>query len=443
MERQSGFRVKNNANELDKSVTSKDAAEKLSRTNDVFKLIKCEKWGQLLDFLHNNEDAAAEWVTEHNPDGTVRWRSLPIHLACEKKPPVEALYNLLSLYPESIGKKNYGGDMPLHIACREVASKEVINFMILRDSFESTNERDCEGRFPLHLASRNGTDIKVIKDLLEVNSRAARTPDDFGLLPLHWACSKNASAEIVEALIDEYPYGIETKDAWGRTPLVLVKMSKNKEKAEIIELLSQDVSYWTTSLMNTIDTLSSKVINNGRQENQRKKLGAENQSLVTENCALKREINKLHKEIKKTEEGFLYEVEQIEAVHVRKIEKLKAKNVQEKSVLMKMNREAEKKITDLRSLVNDVVEKLKVQKELVDEKEESRKELKDKAVALVKRIQEEKNKTKEIASENVKMRMRESSIIVQLKERNQQLNEVKRSLNTPMELLYNASSSFD
>lgn len=59
-----------------------------------------------------------------------------------------------------------------------------------------------------------------------------------------------------------------------------------------------------------------------------------------------------------------------------------------------------KKISDLRTLVDDVVHKLKEHKLKVHEKEEARKELKEKALALVRRIQVEKNKVDNLEHEN-------------------------------------------
>ena len=98
----------------------------------------------------------------------------------------------MRIYPESAGVKNYGGDLPIHIACREGASKEIIELILNADEYECAKVTDCEGRHPLHLAASNkNISVKTIQNLIKVNERATRIPDDFKLLPLHWACSKN------------------------------------------------------------------------------------------------------------------------------------------------------------------------------------------------------------------------------------------------------------
>jgi len=448
MERQDGFRVQKEPNEDPTSDIEKDQT---ARSNDVFKLIQSQKWSELLDFLNHFVDAASEWVTENNSDDTVRWRSLPIHLACEKQPPVDVLFNLVSLYPDGIGQKNYGGDLPIHIACREGASKEVINFMIVHDPFESTSQRDCEGRLPLHLAARDGTDIKVIEGLLEINAKAARETDDFGLLPLHWACSKNAPVEIVEKLIDAYPYGIETRDTWGRTPLVLMKMNKSKDKAKIVELLSRDVAFWTDSLLDTIATLSGKVIENGKNDKQRKILDVENQSLTSENFSLKKDISRLNKEISAAHDNFLYEMEQVQdnfhheneqvqEFHAKRMETMQQKSDEEKGFLMKINKDSERKIADLRSLVDGVVQELKVHKAMVHEKEEGRKELKANAIALVKRVNQEKARVDRVEDENRTLKIKESQMKRQMDRKDEQLDNVERTMNVQCGMHQNSLS---
>lgn len=97
--------------------------------------------------------------------------------------------------------KKYGGDLPLHIAIRDGANRDIIDLMLEKDT-DSAGVQDCEGRLALHLAASNsGTNLKVIQDLTHLNERATRTPDDFGLLPLHWACTKSAPAINIKAII--------------------------------------------------------------------------------------------------------------------------------------------------------------------------------------------------------------------------------------------------
>ena len=100
--------------------------------------------------------------------------------------------------------------------------------------------------------------FKKSTDILCYYEKAARTPDDFGLLPLHYACSKEATAASIEALLKVYPYAIEKVDDFDLLPIDRLLASKNSEKAKIRQLLSRDVSFWSQSMMSLIVDLSSK-----------------------------------------------------------------------------------------------------------------------------------------------------------------------------------------
>lgn len=407
-----------------------------AKSIDLYWCIKDKKWNEFMDRLDYREDDAREWIKEINSDGTERWKSLPIHLLCEMQPPLKIVKNLIRIYPESVHVKNSGGDLPLHIACRECASKEVTEFLLLNDPFKSAQTADDEGRLPLHLASRSGTDVKIIKDLLNIYSKAARTPDDFGLLPLHWACAKNASSEIVESLLADYPYAVEAKDAWDRTPLVLVKISKNPEKARITELLSRDASFWTTSMMSTIVSLSSKITESERMEVNLKRSTQKNGSLIQENTSLKNEIKNLHFEIKKVERHFLDEIEALKFSHAEEIQDLKEQHEERELELVQLNDQSQKRIEDLKTLVDELVEKLKRQRELVDEKEEARKELKNKAMSLVKRLQGERKLMQEKELETRELKFQKLDMIEKLEEKDSMIDELRSSFKGPMRLLH-------
>jgi hypothetical protein len=46
----------------------------------LYKNIKARDWEEVMRNLDKNENIAKNWIEEVNPDGSLRWRSLPIHL---------------------------------------------------------------------------------------------------------------------------------------------------------------------------------------------------------------------------------------------------------------------------------------------------------------------------------------------------------------------------
>ena len=129
--------------------------------------------------------------------------------------------------------KDSGGDLPLHLACRERASKAVIA-AILSTEPEASKVKDDEGRLPLHLACRQGVAVQIIDSLIVCYYRASHSLDSYDLLPIHWACAQNASLKIIESLMRANPDSNDHEDKWGRTPMSLVQASTNPEKNEIV-----------------------------------------------------------------------------------------------------------------------------------------------------------------------------------------------------------------
>jgi len=232
---------------------------------------------------------ARTWVVEKNRDGSIRWKLLPIHQACENKAPSEVVKALIAVYPDSLRMKDSAGDLPLHLACRERASKAVIA-AILSEEPGAAKVRDDEGRLPLHLACRQGTAVQVVDSLIVCYFRGTRTPDAYALLPIHWACAQNASPSVVEALLRANPDSRDYKDKWGRTPVSLAQASTNPEKEVVIDYLKKDPSYWSTDLVDRIDSLSKKLEKSSTKE---KESQSKLHLLESENVQLKEEINRL------------------------------------------------------------------------------------------------------------------------------------------------------
>lgn len=313
--------------------------------------------------------------------------------ACEHRPPQKVVSELIRINPDSISEKNYGGDLPIHIACRDGASDEVIDVILNCDRYECSKVKDCEGRLPLHLAASNSNIcVKTIQNLINVNERATRTPDDFQLLPLHWACSKNASPRIVETLLQAYPYAVEAKDAWERTPLDLAMMSNNPEKAQVVEMLSRNISSWTTGMISTVLTLSNKVLEAEKMEAKLKEQG--------------KYIETFRSQYGKEQplEALLLEIQYLEKKHTAEIRDMQEKSDEIIAQLRKEKDEAEKKMNNLKTLVDEVVSQLKKHQLMVEEKESERKKLKNSAVSLLNKIDEQNDEVNSLREENKKLK---------------------------------------
>jgi ankyrin repeat protein len=178
--------------------------------------------------------------------------------ACENKAPSEVIKSLITAYPESLMMKDSFGDLPLHLACRERGSKAAIAVLLSKEPAAAQIE-DAEGRLPLHLACRQGVAVQIVDSLIVCYYRAARTPDSYSLIPLHWACAQNSSLAIIESLLRAHPDPCDLKDKWGRTPLSLAEASTNPEKEKVIKALLKEPTFWTTSLVDEIDTLKHKL----------------------------------------------------------------------------------------------------------------------------------------------------------------------------------------
>lgn len=232
---------------------------------------------------------AATWIVENNKDGSVRWRLLPIHQACENKAPSEVIKALIAAYPDSLMTKDSGGDLPLHLACRERASKAVIAALLSNEP-EASKIKDDEGRTPLHLACRQGVAVQIVDSLIVCYYRASRTPDSYNLLPIHWACAQNASVAIIESLLRANPDSSDHKDKWGRTPISLAMASTNPDKEKVLEALSQDPSYWATNLADEIDVLKKKLDTTTISE---QNFSGKLEALEKQNAELKMVVHKL------------------------------------------------------------------------------------------------------------------------------------------------------
>ena len=314
--------------------------------------------------------------------------------------------------------------MPIHIACRQGAGKNIIKIM-LEKGIGTSKETDCEGRLPLHLAACS-SDIHVnsIQDLVKYNEKAARTPDDFGLLPLHWACTKNATPLTVETIIKVYPYAIEHKDVYGKLPMDRLEKSSNPEKAKIVELLSRDVSSWSSAMLSTIVELSSKIADAEKIQEECKERERECNVLMDQNNRSFHEINTLMEKIQDMQDQFVHKIRTLERAHAYELHEQKQEYNREIIALQSEKDFAEKKSQDLKILVDELVEQLKIQKGLVEEKEVSRAELKKKAMELLTKIEHTQKEMEEKNEDNEHLKMYQVKLKYEIEKRDQHIENL-------------------
>jgi len=222
----------------------------------------------------NGEDQAdqawesiREWLTAH-PSTQERQvaatyqghhNTAAIHLVCKfVDPPLDIVEALIACDPETVRWPDANGWLPLHHACANNASAQVLRCLVSAFPAGKTAQ-DTRDRTPLHFVffrtdaateegaedkgedsgdddafvgssspARTGVDsmadiVKLLRD-----TGAASLPDENGMLPMHYACAYGTSTAVLRALEAAYPESIIVRDKRGRTPLHLAMVNAHR-----------------------------------------------------------------------------------------------------------------------------------------------------------------------------------------------------------------------
>ena len=138
---------------------------------------------------------------------------LPLHIACRNKVSLEVIRYLVDQCPDSLMVKEKEGRLPLYIAWKNNASLEIIYYLVQQyPNSVMVNEND--GSLP---------PLELIQCMVEQNPEFLKAKDKEGRLPLHHACWNEESLEVVHYLVEQYPESINIKSDNGHTPLNLVE----------------------------------------------------------------------------------------------------------------------------------------------------------------------------------------------------------------------------
>ena len=228
-----------------------------------------QTWKEIrTDWLWANENREARSAAAY-----VRGKGdlAPLHLICKltNSPPTDIISEIIQSAPEVAGWPDSHMWLPLHHACINGSSTEVLKLL---DGVypESKVALDNNNRTPLHLYATRGKLDNYSPNTMASNftilagdckSRgAAEVRDTGGMIPMHYACAYGTTTSALKVLKEAYPESVNAKDDKGRTPLHMVMANaQNSASPAVIEfLLACDYDDANTKNMDARNTNSGK-----------------------------------------------------------------------------------------------------------------------------------------------------------------------------------------
>lgn len=277
-----GYSVKSKGSTLTQRFHDEPEADYDQGATALYRAIENKDWDAALHRLEAFPVEARTWVSRREP-GTMktRWRLLPLHAVCIFRAPLALIEALIETYEEGPQMKDDQGMLPVHLACRNGASKGVVLTLLrafpeslfvldrkrrsLHDLISNSSSSNKEGvlqalnRFEREINQKQGsggastsvasggqaTQINEVdyenrtmlfryilkKDWKSVAKRAQAFPEEAAtwivtkgfngnlrFLPLHKACVLQPPEHAVQALIGAYPNAAHCRDQDGWIP---------------------------------------------------------------------------------------------------------------------------------------------------------------------------------------------------------------------------------
>ncbi|KAL3778184.1 hypothetical protein ACHAW5_004031 [Stephanodiscus triporus] len=236
-------------------------------------IIRREDWSLATTLLETKPELAQTWHhVSRLYGGRYDGEALPIHAAVALCPPPSFVEMLATLYPGGLLEKDKAfGRVPLHVACRCLASSGVIRVLCERDP-KCVEERDDLKRVPLHYLLKNTLSLNddddndalidectaysiqeeeddedgmiAMKILIKTNPNCVRAADHRGWLPLHVACgssSRKGMLRVITLLLRIWPESVLMKTDRGSDALDCVDFAgkHHPTKDRVIALLQE------------------------------------------------------------------------------------------------------------------------------------------------------------------------------------------------------------
>ena len=165
----------------------------------------------------------------------------PLHLMCKlNNPPADLIQDIVDAAPDVAGWTDSHGWLPLHHACANGASPDVLRLLI--EAYPNGKiTQDSLNRTPLHFyATRNSDNPAAMVENVELlcDNGAAELTDKGGMLPMHYACAYGTSSVVLKVLADAYPDSLTAREQKGRTPMHLAMVNAHRDASPgVIEFL--------------------------------------------------------------------------------------------------------------------------------------------------------------------------------------------------------------
>jgi len=200
-----------------------------------------QTWDRIRKWLWNHQDAkkrADAVTTRGNNDAT------PLHNVCKlPKPPTDIVQAFLEASSEPVTWADSHGWLPLHHACANGASGEVLQ--ILSDAYpKGKTKQDSHRRTPLHFYLTQRTDnsnaMAANMQFLS-NTGAPELADIGGMLPMHYACAYGVNPSVLAVLREAYPESLIARENKGRTPMHLAMVNAHRDASPgVIQFLLEN-----------------------------------------------------------------------------------------------------------------------------------------------------------------------------------------------------------
>ena len=236
----------NNSSHNNSSSNSEETPEELQRKRELLE----QTWKDIrTDWLWANqtqedqEERTAAVYCRGNDNLT------PLHLICKltSSPPTDIISEIISAGSDVAGWYDCHMLLPLHHACMNGASTEVLQ--LLTSAYPDGKVAvDVNNRTPLHLYATRGTSDNYNPVTMATNFtilinggdhgndyhknndnyNAAKVRTTTGMLPMHYACAYGTTTNVLKVLEEAYPESINAKDDNGKTPLHMVMVNAQR-----------------------------------------------------------------------------------------------------------------------------------------------------------------------------------------------------------------------